>query len=416
MNRDSTAIVIAAGPSFSVEDIPTLDSLGDLLCINYASIPWRKAYPEIAPTYAFCGDYPRKVFPMEWLEDPSICKVFQMGYGAEAIARGWPNFETYKVESNDNWTANPFRFKTPSLAGPCNSLTLAYQWLVRQGYETIAFYGCDLKHAGTYAESEFRATEQAAKGKTKNHDKALTLLRWWSETRPEVRLVNLSPESALSDVFETLTLSAFASEPQGETGVSVPYEPAHAYQKLYELGYHDNENYSHAKRLAWYLTERLPQRNADFSSVLDVGCSRGWALRYFDSKGKKAIGADIASAAVKHNREDLFDCYEAPAHDLPLKAGSVDVYFSTDCLEHVPPDKLKQTTKEAFRVARKFVAVKVCPFEDRANWKNHAGGPLHLSVMPVQRWVDLFMSYAPEGSRIVWRESGCFVIEIGGGQ
>jgi SAM-dependent methyltransferase len=169
-----------------------------------------------------------------------------------------------------------------------------------------------------------------------------------------------------------------------DTAVSVNYQ--RVYDRLYRFGYHRKTTKSHAKTLSRVCIEQWQPK-----SVLDVGCSIGWTLDYFGSQGVKATGVDISEVAVSRARKLGRDAHVSCASALPFPDKHFDVVISTDCLEHLTPADAPKAVREMCRVARVGIAVKVNPRLDRDPlWKLIAGGSLHLTLQPVEQWLEWF--------------------------
>jgi SAM-dependent methyltransferase len=169
------------------------------------------------------------------------------------------------------------------------------------------------------------------------------------------------------------------------------------YDRLYRLGYHRHDDYSHAKKLVEQITQHWnPQ------SVLDVGCSIGWTLDYFSKRNVHAVGVDVSKVAIAKAQRLGRDARLASAHSLPFHDRAFDVVLSTDCLEHLRPEDAPQAVREICRVARLGIAIKINPRQDRNRlWKWIAGTPLHLTCVPVETWLCWF---ALEGFNVLVRD------------
>lgn len=180
------------------------------------------------------------------------------------------------------------------------------------------------------------------------------------------------------------------------------------YSKLYRLGYHKDPEYSHAKPLCSYL-----RKNYEFDSILDVGCSRGWVLRYFSDK--EATGIDVSEPAIEYCKEQGLDARLRSAVELMYPTqfpaiASFDCVISTDCLEHLSTHDAVSACKGIRHTARKLIAVKIPNEIDRAHWKHEAGMNLHLTVQPLSWWE---MHLARKGDRVVSPMKDTIIIERG---
>lgn len=127
-----------------------------------------------------------------------------------------------------------------------------------------------------------------------------------------------------------------------------------------------------------YLSARLAEALAVAGiapgmSILDVGCGRGEILANTAQMGARAYGIDYASVAVRLSRdvaaqqptaseegsgaEDVGErypigVYQASALFLPFVADSFDRVLMLDIVEHLYPDELDATLREARRVLK----------------------------------------------------------------
>lgn len=176
------------------------------------------------------------------------------------------------------------------------------------------------------------------------------------------------------------------------------------YDRLYEEGYHSDLDYSHAKEICDWI-----ENNIQFSSILDVGCSHGWVIRRFPDR--YAWGVDVSEAAIQlAHAAGSMTAIRGSAIDLPFPSDSFDIVLSTDCIEHLTEADADLAAKEMLRVARRWVIVKPSPRPDRARWKEIAGHNLHLTVKPIQWWLDTFVEF---GGQIVHEGDEWFVMENG---
>lgn len=160
------------------------------------------------------------------------------------------------------------------------------------------------------------------------------------------------------------------------------------YSKLYALGYHADPNYSHAKNLFHQLQRLEHEQAIDFDSVLDIGCSHGWALKHFLLSGKDVEGIDPSTIAVLECEKNKVPAHLGVAHDLPFNDQQFDLVISTDTFEHIDPDHVEESIQELQRVANNVIAMRICPQVDQAHWKQHAGHDLHLTVKPIEWWLE----------------------------
>ena len=161
------------------------------------------------------------------------------------------------------------------------------------------------------------------------------------------------------------------------------------YDHLYSEGYHNNSHITHSPPLLLTIRNALPA----IRSVLDVGCSHGWAVEWLWRKGYEAAGVDVSTVAVAlatktrgrpgghqttrytgrggrcwnstssnapaiERRKPI--CFTvASATLLPFPSCSFDAIMSTDVLEHLEPGDVETAVRELSRVARRYLVLKV---------------------------------------------------------
>ena len=168
-----------------------------------------------------------------------------------------------------------------------------------------------------------------------------------------------------------------------ESGLCLPIDYGDLYNKLREHNYHEAEDKSShlAKHIPWI------KQNLDVATVLDVGCSTGKSLELFAEQGMTATGVEVSSVAVKKaqslGRNVVYGC----ATKLPFDDNSFDLVCSADVFEHLHPDDAEKACKEACRVAKAYVLLKIAEKEDvTEKWKSIAGHPLHLTTHRIEWW------------------------------
>ena len=176
------------------------------------------------------------------------------------------------------------------------------------------------------------------------------------------------------------------------------------YNKLYAIGYHADPNYSHSYGLIEYLL-----RECEFDTVLDVGASTGAAVHNLSFSGKSAMGLEVsfdaATRALYHGRPVLWGC----ATRIPLVNNYCDVVMSTDMLEHLRKEDVGQAIAEMCRVAKKYVALKICSLPEAAGWGKRVGvEDLHLTKKPIEWWIDEFLVH---GGKVKYHQGDTFVID-----
>ena len=166
---------------------------------------------------------------------------------------------------------------------------------------------------------------------------------------------------------------------------SFPYREL--YDRLRRAGYHEHEDKtSHLAPYVPWLKERLA-----YQSVLDIGCSTGGSFPLIGLEGQEVWGVDVSTVAVERARALRRNVVQASATDLPFPDDRFDLVVSADVFEHLHEDDAADAAREAIRVARKYVFMKIASQVDATEkWKAIAGHPLHLTTRPLAWWKQFF--------------------------
>ena len=199
-------------------------------------------------------------------------------------------------------------------------------------------------------------------------------------------------------------MGILANEPNGSNSTN-PINYQDVYENLYQQGYHSDLSFSNAKDLVAWI-----KSNLQFSSILDIGCSNGWALQQFADGEIELAGLDPSQTAIDYCKAKGIEATVGCAHELPFKDNQFELVISTDCLEHVCPEHVSDSIKEIHRVAEKYIALKICPNVDEGDWKKLAGHDLHLTVKPLRWWKREFTKH---GGKVIYTDRNeIFVIEL----
>lgn len=116
-------------------------------------------------------------------------------------------------------------------------------------------------------------------------------------------------------------------------------------------------------------------------TLLDMGCGHGRAVRHLRDRGYCCLGMDITLAGVGENRTGFT---EAPLWKTPFADSQFDYTFSTDVLEHIPPEMVGATVKEIYRITRveTFHCISIV---DDPNYPN-----VHLTIKSIEWWKGQF--------------------------
>ena len=111
-------------------------------------------------------------------------------------------------------------------------------------------------------------------------------------------------------------------------------------------------------------------KDKDIKTILDYGCGKA----KHQPKEWNAIKYDPAIQEYQNKPQDKYD-----------------LVISTDVLEHIPVENLKQTIEEIFGYANKWVFVSVCCRKAEAILPN--GYNAHATIESVKWWREVFKPY-----------------------
>ncbi len=121
------------------------------------------------------------------------------------------------------------------------------------------------------------------------------------------------------------------------------------------------------------------------STILDVGCSRGYLLKliYEQNTSCKLYGIDISELPVKYPWDPHCELKVGDVRDIPFKDETFSILFVADVLEHV--DELDIALKEIHRILKpNGVAILTGPTESwfyklcRLIWLGRTNAGYHL--------------------------------------
>lgn len=137
------------------------------------------------------------------------------------------------------------------------------------------------------------------------------------------------------------------------------------------------------------------------SSLLDVGCAKGFMLHDF----KQALpeitvaGVDVSEYAIEHSMESVRpDLQVANATSLPFADNSFDLVISINTIHNLEKNHLKQALKEIQRVSKKHSFITVDAYHNEEEkilmdaWNLTAKTILH-----VDEWKGLFAEVGYQG-------------------
>ena len=142
----------------------------------------------------------------------------------------------------------------------------------------------------------------------------------------------------------------------------------------------------HTFQQHWNLTEK--------SSVLDVGCAKGFMLHDFSEiiPGISVKGVDISSYAIENAIEDMRPHVQvASAVELPFPDKSFDIVISITTIHNLEIDDLIKSLGEIERIARVGSFITVDAYRDeQEKARMEAWNLTAKTVLHVDEWKSLF--------------------------
>jgi SAM-dependent methyltransferase len=130
------------------------------------------------------------------------------------------------------------------------------------------------------------------------------------------------------------------------------------------------------------------------SSVLDIGCAKGFMLYDFQRiiPGINVSGVDISNYAIENAKEEVKDnCKVASAIDLPFEDNSFDVSISITTMHNLEGDDLIEALKEIERVSSVGSFITVDAYrDDKQKERMFAWNLTAKTVLHVDEWKELF--------------------------
>ena len=159
------------------------------------------------------------------------------------------------------------------------------------------------------------------------------------------------------------------------------------YEKLWEF-----KAYRESGSPGDIFLQRLPViqwlESHNVRTVLDAGCGTGRMLRSLKKKMPELdlYGMDIAKNSIDPRLNDIF-INHCIWDESPM---IYDAVFCTDVLEHLPETKIEKSIANLRSWAKKLLFFSICLKQDNFG-KVLIDEPLHLTVKPVQWWLERVM-------------------------
>jgi len=142
-------------------------------------------------------------------------------------------------------------------------------------------------------------------------------------------------------------------------------------------------------------------RLTDSSSILDVGCAKGFMLYDFAKllPGIKLAGIDISNYAIDNSLEEVKPYLRVGnAKKLPYPDKSFDLVISINTVHNLPLKDCKAAIREIQRVSRKHAFITVDAYRNKEEKKRMEDWNLTaLTYMSVGEWKKLFREVGYKG-------------------
>jgi hypothetical protein len=129
------------------------------------------------------------------------------------------------------------------------------------------------------------------------------------------------------------------------------------------------------------------------ASIADFGCGTGRCAKWFAERGFVATGVDIAGNCLEESvtfvQAALWDADALPP---------VDYGFTTDVMEHIPPDQVDATLAAIHRACAKGCYFNIDTIPD--SFGVFIGRTLHMTVKPAEWWEAKLRALWPNVERI----------------
>tara|TARA_X000000950_G_C13872524_1_gene643507 strand:- start:518 stop:1177 length:660 start_codon:yes stop_codon:yes gene_type:complete len=138
-----------------------------------------------------------------------------------------------------------------------------------------------------------------------------------------------------------------------------------------------------------------------FSSILDVGCAKGFMVFDFMNQieGININGIDISKYAIENSKEEVRDkLFVANAKNLPFPDNSFDYIISINTIHNLELDECKQALLEIQRVSKisSFITVDAYRTEDEKK-KMFEWNLTAKTILSVDEWKKVFLEIGYDG-------------------
>lgn len=161
------------------------------------------------------------------------------------------------------------------------------------------------------------------------------------------------------------------------------------YERGRETGKSGYQDYSW-ERLGPYFMETARHIRERFgpSSLLDVGCAKGYLVYAMLMAGVDVRGIDASAYAVSHAPVTVADRVQVGiAQNLPFPNDRFEVVAALDVLEHIPADEVPLACRELLRVSSRWVIARVPTAHEPGDCDI-----THCTIRPRTWWEEQFQA------------------------
>lgn len=145
--------------------------------------------------------------------------------------------------------------------------------------------------------------------------------------------------------------------------------------------------------------------------LLDIGCGNGLTVKLLRQAGLQAFGVDLTLEGVRRDMGVIgmpLWFKEISVTDMrSIPDDYYDYTFSTDVLEHLPPEEVEQAIAEIMRITKRKT------FHSMPNWgDDRLGMDVHLTKQDPDWWLAKFQAANKKGIEIIIKGREQFIREM----
>jgi SAM-dependent methyltransferase len=142
------------------------------------------------------------------------------------------------------------------------------------------------------------------------------------------------------------------------------------------------------------------------SSILDIGCAKGFMLKDFKDllPNSKIKGIDISNYAIRNAHLEVKDfLIQGNAIELPFSDGAFDLVISINTIHNLEKEDCVRALREIQRVSNGNSFVMVDGWRNKVEKSNLEAWVLTAqTVLSVEMWIDLFNEAGYTGDYAFW--------------